>query len=265
MAFCRLSLRIMVSLTALAFAQASFAQDSTKTTANVTAPAADPVRLARAGELAELTSPKAALVASNIKAWGMALGKSLRADASVTRLEAAFPGIIDAAIAAVRPLGEEYCRTFVDRAVQVRIEVFAEALSADELDELLAFYGSAVGQRFLSRMRSNIDPGSLITDEFIAARRTGDEVTARDTARVLIDTLDKTAKDTSVDDTLDIMRFGQKPVMGKATQAAAEAEKRILVMANNPDPQFLERQGKALQQAIIDFAERRRSQNSSSK
>ena len=217
----------------------------------------DPACVAKAREVIALSAPRATLVETNLRGWEAGVIKALRADPAIVNLETAYPNIVDASVAAVRPLGREFAEQFVTQAIEIRVETFAERLTVDEMDQLITFYNSPAGQRFIARLWGNLDPKSLITDKALEAARTGDHMplTIEDSKRATVETVMKTTKETSAQDVLEIMRFEQLPVAKKAFDASAEAEQRLLPIVNNPDPKWAARMREALEKAIIDFAD----------
>lgn len=221
--------------------------------------ALDPQRIAIAREVMALSAPRPMLLASNVRGWETTIDKSLRADPGIARLEATYPGLIANAIAAAKPLAQEYSEKFVTQALDIRVQTFAEYLTVDEMQELIAFYKTPAGQRFIARLWTNLDATDLISDERILAARDSDApLSLEDSRRATKNAAANTMKDMTAEDILEVMRFGQRPAAQAAASASREAEQRLLPIVNNPDPEWLKRQKEILERAMITFADQHR-------
>jgi hypothetical protein len=223
------------------------------------APAVDSARMDRARELTRLTSPYDIMVAANLSGWEAAITRSLALDPGIAKLEEQYPGIGKAGIEAARPLARRYCETFVNRANDRKSQIVAQRLSADEIDEVIRFYRTALGQRAVKQVLANFDfagAGREIADERArtgTAEVTIEEVKAQDALAAR-----RAGPGFSAPDQLEMMRFTQKPAAKKFAAAREEAEREILQMVNKPDPKFLAAQTEALTAAMLAFAETRK-------
>jgi hypothetical protein len=222
------------------------------------ADAAWPQRLQIATQLVDLIHRDEELLQANLLGWESAVRTVLQKDPTVVKLEADFPGLMDAGVAAGRPLAIEYLRPFVVKSKAAKAEIFARRMSIDELQQAKQFIGGAVGQRFIQRAKASIDIGKLNSELTERSLQTGSKfATIEDSDRLVRDAARQATKDTSGQDLLAIMKFERTPVAKKLREATREAEKAVLEMANNPPAEWVARQNEAVSAAMIAFAERK--------
>jgi hypothetical protein len=223
------------------------------------AAAVDTARTQRARELALLTSPFDVMVAVNLSGWEASIARTLALDPTMITLEKQYPGIGKAAIDSARPLARRYCEAFVTRITDRTAQVFAERLSAAELDELIRFYRGSVGQRAVRQLFANFDSAGV-------GRQIAERKASTGTAEVTMDDVRKqgdlaarrAAPEFSPADQLAMIRFSQTSAAVKYAAAREVSERDVIAMANNPDPDFVAAQDKALKAAILAFAESRK-------
>ena len=182
--------------------------------------------------------------------------RTLELDPGVAKLEASYPGLKQAAVAAGRPIAIEYIDQLVDKIRENRADIIARTLSSVEIDQAIAFLGSGPGQRLLKRMMANTDLAGvskrLATNAFEAGSV---QVTENDVKQADRKAALKTAGELSVDDQVAIMRFGQTSAAQKLGQAGQEADRQALALVNSPDPKWLSRQSETISRAMLGFVD----------
>lgn len=198
--------------------------------------AASDTRLERVRELVRLTTPYDALLASNLVGWEAALRHRLSLDSRVMQLERQYPGLVDAGVEAARPSGRSQSENFVRRAMEIKTAVFAEGLAQPELDKLIRFYSTPLGQSALSRSLRALDPAAIgrhMATEIVQtgkAQMTMEEAQAHErvAAQRMLSTF-------SVADQQKLSRFTRTPEGRKFEQVMARANRQLLEIVNNPD------------------------------
>lgn len=245
-----LALALLLGLGAPAAAAAAQAPGAT---------APSPAALKLAQRLEELAEPHATLVASNYAAWEATLRRTLSLEPSVAKLEAAYPGVIDAGIDAARAAGRAYCESFVTRAAALRAEGYARDLSEAELREVIAFLESAPARRVLRLMVANTNAKPLVDDAARQAVTQGKVVITQEQTRQLDrEAAAKTAKEVSAEDHVAFLRFSQSKAGRSFVAAKAKSDPLILDLVNHQDPDEIRRQQQLIQAGVLAFIERKK-------
>lgn len=219
------------------------------------APVPDQARIDRARELSRLISPYDVLLAANLSGWEAAIARSMALDPTAVSLEARYPGIGRAAIDAARPIARRYCETFVNRITDKKAEIFAQRLTAEEIDEVLRFYRTPLGQRAVKQLFSNFDSAQLGREIAEEKARTGTvEITREEMKAKELLAARRAGGSFSADDQIAMLRFSQMPAARKFAAASEAAEQEVIRMANNPDPAFMAAQTEAVTAAMVAFA-----------
>jgi len=225
-------------------------------TLEATAPDDAQARLAKSRELVAILNPRPAMIEKNMQGWEAGLRKSLSMNPGAIKVEAEYPGVLDAAVDAGRPLARTYCERFVDASTEEKTKVFAERLALGEVQEALGFFSSGAGKRFTAALLANADPALLAEQAALDARTKGKtEIGANDLEKVLQPAAGKALEAASAEDLVEFMRFSRNPVAAKIAQAGAESDRLILARANNPDPEFLRQQNDVITAAIVKFVD----------
>ena len=215
-------------------------------------PTHDQIRLAT--QLIDLIHPDDAMVQSNLKGWEAVSRKTAATDTVFSKLEAQYPGVTEAAIAAARPAAVEYANEFVRKSKAAKIRVFAESLTGAELRQLIDFFEQPTGQRFARRMVQSDE----VADDLATKAQTSENLTQQDLNDMLRKQAKAAVKTLSADDMLAIMKFESLPVAKKFAAAGQESDRVILDIINNPDPNWIEKQNKAVADGAMQFVEAKR-------
>ncbi|HEX8309304.1 MAG TPA: DUF2059 domain-containing protein [Allosphingosinicella sp.] len=197
--------------------------------------AVDP-RLERVRELVRLTTPHDALLASNMAGWEAALRHRLSLDPRVMQLERQYPGLVDAGVEAARPSGRRQAQDFVRRAVEIQTAVFAESLAPPELDKLIQFYSSPLGQAALRRSLGALDPAAIGRQMATELAQTGKaQMTAQEAQALERVAAERMFSTFSAADRQKLSRFLATREGRKFQEVMAKANRRLLEIVNNPD------------------------------
>lgn len=248
---------IMTAVTAAALAAAPAAAMQAPNSAAPAAPVSQ-AQLTRAKLLVSLINPEAMMIQKNMEGWEAAFVRTLELTPSVATLEAAYPGASKAALAAARPIASEYSREFVRKMLDDKARLFAERLTLAELETAIAFFESPAGRRFIANLLGNFDMAGTAEKVASKAVRNGDvTVEIKDLAQMQQSAAVKTAREISAEDQIAMMRFSQTEAGKKLARAGEEADRRAMETINNPDPDWVQRQGEAANAAIVAFVDAR--------
>jgi hypothetical protein len=244
-------------LSAAAWAAATMSAAPLIAAQPVSAPLAESAsRLERATALVEILNPYEAMVDVNMRGWEAGVAHAEKVNPSLAKLEAEYPGIMKAGIDAARPLARQQVGIIVTKGGEFKAAAIAERLTATEIDEATAFFGSPAGMRLVQGLVGNADPSAMARKLADQAAETGTvEVTAEAVARDLHVVTNKTMGQLSAADHLELMRFGLTPTARKLNEAVAESERKVMVLINNPDPEWLKNQDEIMTEAMLAFVE----------
>jgi hypothetical protein len=133
------------------------------------APTVDAARMSRGVTLARMLNSEAMTRVQMERVLSQTLPNALNADASFSALEKEHPGISAAMIEAMRPIVVDGLIKTLPVAWERIGAVFAEELTAAELDQAIAFYASATGSRVLEGMTREAD-FSKVMQEMLAGK-----------------------------------------------------------------------------------------------
>lgn len=194
-------------------------------------------RLAAARQLVDRIHPTDQMIEMNVRSWEAVVRRNAASDQAMAKLEAEYPGVIEASMKAGRPVAVEFSVNFVRDAKTTKSRILAEQLSVAEMEEIGRFFDTPAGARFLSQFTQKAD-----VDELAAQLSNGSpEEAAADNARDAVEktmqsTLAGVISETSADDVIEIMKFEAKPVAKKFAAAGKAADELLLKILLNPDP-----------------------------
>lgn len=165
--------------------------------------------------------------------------------------------MLDAAIAAGRPVAEQFLAEATRRLAARRNAAIASRLTPAELDAALGFFRSGPGQRLLAGMFANIRPELMMDEAMSASAAAGQPaITQKMADKVIARALQDTGKTLTAADQIAMMRFGQTEAARKLTAINQEIDKQVIETANNPDPAWIAKQNEVMQAAILAFVDR---------
>jgi len=246
-------------LGALTANAAASPENSPTTAASPTPPSSTepvtPERHRLATRLLDLVHPDQVSIDANMRGWESGMRKMLAADPTFARLELDYPGISEAAVDGARPVALEFSREFVRNVKALKADVFAQRLTAAELQQAIAFFDTPVGQKFAKGMAETADPAAVLDNVRARAAAGGEDLTLTDLTSATRKTSRQVMSGMSSAEVLQIMRFESLPAARKFAAAGQESEALVLVKLKNVDPKWLERQQQAVAQAALRFAE----------
>ena len=211
-------------------------------------------RLDLAVRLIESINPDDRLLAQEMRAWEAGVRLMLGNDATLARLEQETPGVIDAAVNAGRPVAQEYLASLLSRLKRYKAERTAAALTVTELREVQAFYATPAGQRLATGMTAPQQSDVLIDRVAKRVQEEGDPTVTEQDARVATrKAVENVMAQATREDILTIMRFEATPAGSKLRAIGEEVQKFTVETSRTPDPAFVQRQQKAMQDAILAF------------
>jgi hypothetical protein len=248
---------LALAFSAIALPATAAAQQAGQPVAEKPVAGKENMRLAQ--QLVGVINPYDLMLQANLQSWEATVAHVLKTSPPVQKLEAQYPGISAAGIAAARPLARTYCEKFVRDAVETKARLFAEGLTKSEMTDAIGFYGSPSGRRLVAGFAANTDFQEMARRFTAEARENGRVRVTEEMATALQNkTILKTAEDISASDQIELMRFSQKPVAGKIAALAAEADRLLFAELNKPDPEWQAKQSAALNDAMLAFVDARK-------
>lgn len=209
-------------------------------------------RLALATRLIDVILPDQVILQTNMNAWEAGLKAAQLNNPGIAKIEAENPGAIASAIDAGRPVARPYIWSQLIKAKAVKAKITADMLDEAELQEVMDFYSSPTGQRFIHSITAKADPNVMANTLIDRANETGEvTVTDEDGQKVLRGALRETLKTLSAADMVEIMKFEAKPVAKKMAEAGRKSDLEMLEIFNTLDPVFMEAQHKAVTDALL--------------
>jgi|GEM_PF-3412982 len=216
-------------------------------------------RLPKARALVAITNPNEAMLDANMRGWEAGVAHVFVVDPVAANIERRYPGAARAAIDAARPLARDYCQRFVSAVNDYKASLLAERFSMAELDTATAFFASPAGRRLVQRMLSHADPAAIARDATSRAAQTGQVAISTDRIRQMErDAARTTISETSTDDQVALLRFGQTSAATKYKAVSEAVDRFALDKANHPDATWMSRQTELVNKAILAFIDARK-------
>jgi hypothetical protein len=210
----------------------------------------DPARPALAHQLVDLLHPEDEMVESNVQMWDLRVRRSAASDPMFAKIEAEYPGAVDAYAAGARPVAIEHARQFVRNAKDLKAQILAQKLSAADLQQLIEFFRSPVGVKIVHTQRSPKDIAKIVQQH---RPGTGPVLSMQDVERSRARSRDKTIDNLSADELLQVMKFESRPVAAHYAQAVSAADAALLELVNHPDRSWSDREAEAGTRALDQF------------
>jgi hypothetical protein len=200
--------------------------------------------------LARLMSPRDLIVAGELWQFDLNFSKTLLADDGIQATEAEFPGVVEAMAKASRPLVAEQMGKIVD-GLHVQLgRLIAAELTAEEIGELTAYYGSPAGQNLLRTMVASVDASEIYQSAMKADRA----LTEEDMEAQISAAARKATPRLSDSDRDALLALMKRPVFAKLGILQTRSRKFMIDAVNAPDPAYEKRldevMGKALEAHI---------------
>lgn len=238
-------LRFLFAAALLGCASAATAQPAPPPAAT----AADSERLAKAMELARTVQPRDLLFQQSMAVIDKQALDGLLAEDSVKAMERENPGIVRAMWTAARPiLAESVDKSMPDLWDRLS-KVYARHFTPAQLDEMLRFFRSPLGQKFLVAMHSSADVRPMLRDVL----RPGDgKVSEGSYMQTVTGAALGAAKAMTPAEAAEFERFFATRVGKKMVEAGPDVSRTMLEWTNRPDPEMDAR----IQQAMLEAAQK---------
>jgi hypothetical protein len=220
-------------------------------------PAHSQEALRLAFQLVNIIHPDELMIRTNVETWESTTRKQIGQDPGFTKLEADYPGLSAAAIAGARPIALEFAREFVRDAKQTKTQIFVQEFTVAEMKQLITFFETPAGQRFIKKMASPDNAGGFIETLAAKAESGSGEITAKDLEKGMAVALPGIVKDTSSSDLIEIMRFESLPAAKKFAAAGTKADLAIFNLINEASAVWGPKLSDAMSQAALQFVERK--------
>jgi hypothetical protein len=165
----------------------------------------------KATELALFLYSRETLAQQLDKTLTQSLPQSMKSASDFGIYEAEYPGLVDAVVAALKPVMLKAYEDKMPLLWATTAQIYRENFGAAELDQLVAFYKSPVGMRYMATARSNVDTQTYMDAAVGAQRELTDEVTAAKNKSEAA-AIRKTNQQISAADKLIIFRFENSPL-----------------------------------------------------
>jgi len=226
---------------AAALMSAPLLAQAAEQTAPVTAPAD------QALTLAQLMSPRDLLIDMEVREYDKHFVPSLRSNPDLNSLEEEYPGLFDAMHKATRGLVAKGTGQTVDQLHQAMVALIQEQFSRSDVDELISFYRSPVGQKTVQQMAGAADAGQIYQE---AVEDEDFKLTAEYIAEQNQLSAKRASRNFTPDEQAQMLLFMAKPSFTKLARAQPQIQKILAEKFNAPDPVFDQEVEQAMSSAI---------------
>jgi hypothetical protein len=214
------------------------------------APAAvDDVRLAKGLKLAQTVQPLELVVEQSISTLDDQAVAGLMANPDVKKLETENPGIVAAMWKGARATISETLTRSVPELWSSLARVYAKHFTSAQLDEVIAFFESPAGRKFVIGMHRNINVEPMFRD---AAGAEG-QVSEKTYTQTVSGAATATAQAMSPAETAEFERFLATPTGKIVVEAGSDVTAAILEWTNRRDPKAEARVEAAMTKAVKAF------------
>lgn len=166
------------------------------------------------------------------------------------------PGLLDIIVAAGKPIVRKHVHAAIPAHQQKFAEFYARKFSAEEIEQLIAFYSTPTGSKVIAGIYAGADLGSIAE----AVGDKGDRPLTAEAVRnftssagaQLLPGLDS-------DDWKALFMFASSPVYVKLKNSAPELHQLAVDIANEPDPAMDAELSKAVEAAVQKYMAEKRS------
>jgi hypothetical protein len=218
------------------------------------AAAVDPARLALGTELAKITNGENVSNAQLDKMLSDTMPKALAANPDIAAMERKYPGIIAAMLAAMRPLFEAHVARDMPRQWPMIGRLYAERMSAPEIQATIAFYRSTTGQRVIQLMGEESDYSAVINQAIAEPDSKITESGLRSGVSSGIAALQRRLTPAEI---AEVARFEASPAGLKLRGTIPVIQSAIVAMGNEPTPELDAQLEKAMQDVVATFTSER--------
>jgi hypothetical protein len=215
------------------------------------APAVDPVRQKLGNDLARLLNSEESTLAVSERGISEAMPKAMMADANVKALETQYPGIVDAMVAAMKPILMGHIRSTMPELWTLVGNFYASNLSEADLRAALAFYGSPSGRRIIDLMSAGIDMGPMLDDMVSSGKY---QVTESNLKSSVMPAVAQVPGKLTPAEMQATMRFGMSAEGQRVVALTPRVSKLVAEWSNKPTPEIDAQLDKVLAAVVEKFS-----------
>ena len=160
------------------------------------------------------------------------------------------PGLLDAVMAAGRPVMREHLLKKIPASQRVFAEFYADKFSSAEIDQLIAFYSTPTGRKVISAMYAGVDLSKLSQN---AGKTERPEVSAKDVQSIAESAAANLDDQFDSDDWRELFMFSATPVHAKLVSIAPEFSQLVAKLNNEPNPVLDEDLHAAIKRAVTAY------------
>ena len=160
------------------------------------------------------------------------------------------PGLLDAILAAARPVMRKHLLAVIPQHQQRFAGFYAGNFTPEEIDQLIAFYSSPTGAKVIDAMYAGMDVGKIVAaagttpESPLTARQVGEFNNSA--AATLPDKFD-------AEDWKAMFIFAASPVRAKLQRLSPALNQLVADVENEPDPAFDADLDKAIERAVKTY------------
>jgi hypothetical protein len=244
-------IRHRAAFAAMSFLAAALLVSAGPSAAARPAPAAasDAVLAAKALKLAQTVQPLEMVVEQSVAVLDDQVVAGLMANPDIKRLEAENPGIVAAMWSGAKPTISEILVQSVPDLWSALAAVYAKHFTSAQLDEVIGFFESPTGRKFVIGMHRNIDVKPMIRD----AVGTRGQLSEKTYTQTVSGAANATAEAMSPAETAEFERFLATPTGKIVAGVGPDVTSAILEWTNRRDPKADARIEAAMIKAMEKF------------
>jgi Uncharacterized protein conserved in bacteria (DUF2059) len=194
----------------------------------------DTVRRSKALELARLLNPESSVIDESGDEYVKATRQLLIARGKLNDLEARYPGVIEAMLRASVATMNAQMHKRVPVLWDRMADIYLDAFSMPELDQLLAFYGSPTGQRIMTSFDRRLKPKAMMND---MVKNDDFSVSVGSLKSDLADTVPGVVRDMTSADKAALMKFMQTSAFRKINATSGRIQQALLSWMQEESPE----------------------------
>ena len=184
--------------------------------------------------LAKLMSPRDLRIETELREFDLNFRKALLQQPDVQKVEADYPGVVDAMAKEARPVIAEQAGRVADRTYPAVAKLLATEFTPNDIAELTAYYGSPAGQRLLRHVMESVDTSG----QYAAAAQGKNVGTEEDASAQAFIASMKAMGQLSEADWQELKKLSQRPAFVKLHALQPRLSKLVQDSANAPDPDY---------------------------
>lgn len=213
------------------------------------APAVTAQMQARALQLSRILNAEATVRAQMNRVLHQTLPETLKADPNFAPVEATLPGITVDMVAVMEPIIVDAVLKRLPAFQEAAAQIYLRHLTADEIDKMIAFYGSPLGQKVIGQVNASVDLSTVLKAQLATGGKA--DITAQELKAPIASAAQSTISGLSADEQRELVRFALTPAGRKLGAINAEVLKASEAWMNEDDP-AVERQVEQAVTKLLD-------------